>query len=74
MTEYTEKVERQRLLQEVAEWSKGIKYIHVNNGVVETKFNSGDIEYIDATTVKKTWKRKRATKRTLINKFLRRLK
>ena len=74
MTEYTEKVERQRLLQEVAEWSKGIKYIHVNNGVVETKFNSGDIEYIDATTGKKTWKRKRATKRTLINKFLRRLK
>ena len=44
MTEYTEKVERQRLLQEVAEWSKGIKYIHVNNGVVETKFNSGDID------------------------------
>ena len=74
MTEYTDIVERQRLLQEVAEWSKGIKYIHVNNGVVETKFNSGDIEYIDATTGKKTWKQKRATKRTLINKFLRRLK
>ena len=74
MTEYTDMVERQRLLQEVAEWSKGIKYIHVNNGVVETKFNSVDIEYIDATTGKKTWKRKRATKRTLINKFLRRPK
>ena len=74
MTEYTDIVERQRLLQEVAEWSKGIKYIHVNNGVVETKFNTGDIEYIDATTGKKTWKRNRASKRTLINKFLRRLK
>ena len=72
MTEYTDIVERQRLLQEVAEWSKGIKYIHVNNGVVETKFNSGDIEYRDTTTGKITWERKGINKKTLIDKFLRR--
>ena len=72
MTEYTDIVERQRLLQEVAEWSKGIKYIHVNNGVVETKFNSGDIEYRDTTTGKITWERKGIDKKILIDKFLRR--
>ena len=58
MTEFTDIVERQRLLQEVEKWSKGIKYIHANNGVIETKFNSGDIEYRDTTTGKITWERK----------------
>jgi len=72
MTEYTDIVERQRLLQEVEKWSKGIVYIHANNGIIETKFNNGDIEYEDTSTGKKTWKRKRATKKTLIDKFLRR--
>ena len=74
MTEYKELVEETRVRLQVEEWSKGIKYIHANNGIIETKFNNGDIEYEDTSTGKKTWKRKRATKRTLINKFLRRLK
>ena len=74
MTEYTEKVERQRLLQEVEKWSKGIKYIHYNNGVRETKYNNGDIQFLNKKTGNTTWKRKRATKRTLIDKFLRRPK
>ena len=72
MTEFTDIVERQRLLQEIEKWSKGIKYIHANNGVIETKFNNGDIEYTDTTTGKITWKRKGINKNTLIDKFLRR--
>jgi len=71
MTEFADMVERQRLLQEVEKWSKGIKYIHANNGVVETKFNNGDIEYRDTATGKITWQRQQATKDTLVNKFLR---
>ena len=55
MTEYTDKVERQRLLQEVEEWAKGIKYIHANNGVVETKLNNGDTQYKDILTGKLEW-------------------
>ena len=58
MTEYTDKVERQRVLQEAEEWGKGIKYIHANNGVIET-------------TGKITWQRTQATKDILINKFFR---
>ena len=71
MTEFADMVERQRLLQEVEKWSNGIKYIHANNGVVETKFNNGDIEYKDTATGKITWQRQQATKDTLVNKFLR---
>jgi len=61
MTEFADRVERQRLLQEVEKWSKGIKYIHANDGVIETKFNSGDIEYKDTAT----------GKNTLVDKFFR---
>jgi len=71
MTEFADRVERQRLLQEVEKWSKGIKYIHANDGVIETKFNSGDIEYKDIATGKITWQRQRATKNTLADKFFR---
>ena len=71
MTEFADMVERQRLLQKVEEWSKGIKYIHANNGVVETKFNNGDIEYKDTATGKITWQRQQATKDTLVDKFFR---
>ena len=71
MTEYTDKVERQRVLQEAEEWGNGIKYIHANNGVIETKFNKGDIEYKDTATGKITWQRTQATKDILINKFFR---
>ena len=71
MTEFTDKVEKQRLLHDVEEWSKGIKYVHAHDGVVETKFNNGDIEYKDTATGKITWQRQQATKDTLVNKFLR---
>ena len=67
MTEYTDKVERQRVLQEAEEWGKGIKYIHANNGVIETKFNNGDIEYNRDSRI--SWHRENPTKQTLFNKF-----
>ena len=41
MTEYTEQVDRQRLLNDALEWGNGVKYIHYNNGIEETRFNNG---------------------------------
>ena len=71
MTEYTDLVEKERtrLQQEedVKKWAKGIKYIHANNGVVETKFNNGDIEYNRDSRI--SWHRENPTKQTLFNKF-----
>ena len=42
MTQYEERVERQRDLLAAQEWAKGVKYIYLANGIVETKFNNGD--------------------------------
>ena len=71
MTEYYDLVEKERtrLQQEedVKKWAKGIKYIHANNGVVETKFNNGDIEYSRDGRI--SWHRERPTKQTLFDKF-----
>ena len=71
MTEYTDLVEKERtrLQQEedVKKWAKGIKYIHANNGVIETKFNNGDIEYNRDSRI--SWYIENPTKQTLFNKF-----
>jgi hypothetical protein len=73
MTEYKDLVEteRARLQQEeeINKWAKGIKYIHANNGVVETKFNNGDIEYSRDGRI--SWHREKPTKQKLLNRFQR---
>ncbi len=69
MTEYTEEVEIQRLKNEAEKWGKGVKYIHANNGIIETKFNNGDIQYDRDGRI--SWHRERPTRETLIDKFQR---
>ena len=69
MTEYTEEVEKQRILQQAEKWGKGVKYIHANNGIIETKFNNGDIQYDRDGRI--SWHRERPTRETLIDKFQR---
>lgn len=73
MTQYTDKVERARLEQDAEAWAQGVAYIHANNGIIETKYNSGDIEYLDTSTNKVTWHREKAAKQTIINNFQRAL-
>ena len=67
MTEYTEEVNLQRLRNEAEEWGKGIKYIHANKGIIETKFNNGDIQYDRDGRI--SWHREKPTRETLIDKF-----
>ena len=76
MTEYTDKVEAVKLQQQVEEYSKGVKYIHANNGCIETKFNNGDIQYKYTRGPKKgktEWHRENATMETLLDKMTRAL-
>ena len=47
MTEFTDKVEKQRVLMEAEEWGSGVKYIHANNGIIETAINNGNIHFKD---------------------------
>ena len=74
MTEYTDKVEAVKLQQQIDEYAKGIKYVHANNGVIETKYNNGDIQYKYTRGPKRgktEWHRENATRETLLDKMYR---
>ena len=72
MTEYTDAVEKQRIKNDAEVWGKGIKYIHANNGIIETAFNNGDIQYDRDGRI--SWHREKPTRfETLIDKFQRAL-
>tara|TARA_Y100000588_G_scaffold257904_1_gene272417 strand:- start:150 stop:404 length:255 start_codon:yes stop_codon:yes gene_type:complete len=72
MTEFKELVEETRLRLQVEEWSKGIKYIHANNGVIETKYNNGDVHYEEVKEGGKSWTvHKNLPRETLLQRFLR---
>ena len=43
MTQYTDEVEKQRLKNAAEEWGQRIAYVHLNNGIEETKYNNGRI-------------------------------
>ena len=67
MTEYSNMVEETRIKLEANKWAKGIRYIHLNNRIVETKFNNGDIKYDRDGRI--SWHREKPTRQTLVNKF-----
>tara|TARA_B100000965_G_scaffold393002_1_gene403216 strand:+ start:208 stop:450 length:243 start_codon:yes stop_codon:yes gene_type:complete len=52
MTEYTDKVQDQDLKNRAEKWGKEVKFIHYNDGIEETKFNSGKSRFIDRNTGK----------------------
>ena len=70
MTQYSDKVEEIRLKQEADTWGEGIKYIHVNNGIIETKYNNGNIHYFENKTGH-GWTVYAQEPTNLINKFIR---
>ena len=70
MTEFTELVDEQRLKIEIEEWGKKISYIHASNGIIETKFNNGDIQYVEnKPRGKTTWYRENPE--SLVDRFYR---
>ena len=72
MTQYTDEVEEHKLKLEAEEWGKKINYVHAQNGVIETKFNNGDIRYEENKPGgKTTWHREKTSKESLIDKFFR---
>jgi len=59
MTEYSDIVEKERerfrIEKEAKRWAQGVKYIHLNNGVIETKYNNGDVHYEETKEEGKSW-------------------
>ena len=70
MTEFSEIVENQRILMEAEEWGAGIKYIHANNGIVETKYQNGDMHYEDTKTARKWTVYANQSQGTLVQRFI----
>ena len=71
MTQYSNQVEEVRLRQEAEEWANGIKYIHANNGIIETKYQNGDMHYEDTKTNRKWTVFANHSKERLVQKFVR---
>lgn len=67
MTQYDKEVERQRRFNAAQEWAKGIKYIYLADGIVETKFNNGDKLF--ESDGKKRFERKNMTDKELLNSY-----
>ena len=70
MTEYTDLIEEAREKLQAEEWAKGIKYIHANNGIIETKYNNGDVRYDEVKENGNSWTvYKNLPKQSLLNRF-----
>ena len=70
MTEYTDLIEEARVKLQAEEWAKGIKYIHANNGIIETKYNNGDVRYDEVKENGNSWTvYKNLPKQSLLNRF-----
>ena len=67
MTEYKELVEEARIRLQAEEWAKQVTSIQGSNGIIETTFNNGDIQYSRDGRI--SWHREKSTRETLIGKF-----
>lgn len=71
MTQYSDRVAKVRLQQEAEDWGKGVKYLHVNDGIIETKYMNGDIHYEENWEGGKSWTIFAEEPTNLIDQFLR---
>jgi hypothetical protein len=71
MTEFTDKVEEQKLLLAAEEWGKKIKYLHFNDGIEEVAYNNGKKKFTDIKTKKVKYSYEKDYKLTLMDKFYR---
>ena len=71
MTEYTDKVQDQDLKNRAEKLGKEVKFIHYNNGIEETKFNSGKSKFIDRNTGKEWTVFPDDAKLSLVDRFSR---
>ena len=71
MTEYTDQVLNQDLKNRAEKWGKEVKFIHYNDGIEETKFNSGKSKFIDRNTGKEWTVFPDDAKLSLVDRFSR---
>ena len=55
MTQYKERVAKQKEIIRAEQWGRQVKYIHACNGILEVAYNSGEKHFEETATGKK-WK------------------
>ena len=55
MTQYKERVAKQKEIIRAEQWGRQVKYIHCHNGILEIAYNSGEKHFEETATGKK-WK------------------
>ena len=69
MTQYDDKVQKHKEKLALEKWGKQVKYLHINNGIIELAFNNGNKHFEETSTGKK-WKEKpHFSEKTLLDEF-----
>ena len=53
MTQYKERVAKQKEIIRAEQWGRQVKYIHACNGILEVAYNSGEKHFEETATGKK---------------------
>tara|TARA_B100001113_G_C20928906_1_gene543425 strand:+ start:47 stop:295 length:249 start_codon:yes stop_codon:yes gene_type:complete len=70
MTQFTDKVRKQREKLAAEEWGSKVKYIHASNGIIETAFNNGDKRFEENKPGGKvTWERGGLSRKNLLDEW-----
>ena len=73
MTEYKELVEEALVRLQAEEWAKQVSSIQADKGIIETRFNNGDVHFEENKEGGKSWTvYKNLPKETLLDRFLKR--
>ena len=73
MTEYKESVEERYKKLQAEKWGKQVKSILGDKGIIETRFNNGDVHYEENKEGGKSWTvYKNLPKKSLLNRFFKR--
>ena len=73
MTEFKELVEETRVRLQMEEWAKQVSSIQADKGIIETRFNNGDVHFEENKEGGKSWTvYKNLPKETLLDRFLKR--
>tara|TARA_Y100001963_G_scaffold77519_1_gene107438 strand:- start:1807 stop:2055 length:249 start_codon:yes stop_codon:yes gene_type:complete len=74
MTQFTDKVKKQKERLAAEEWGNKVKYIHASDGIIETAYNNGDKKIEEnKPNGKVTWERSNLSKRNLLEEWHRTL-
>ena len=71
MTQYKDRVAKQRERIKAEQWGREVKYLHASGGIIEVAYNNGEKHFEETATGKKWKTGVDLTKEALIDKWAR---